>query len=121
MPEAGGTASFLVAAIGGALVVGLLEELGWTGFAIPRLQPRHRVLATGLIVGVPWGAWHLLTNNLWIASGFSGELSRAVFVTATGVSLVAGQLPAYRVLMVWVYDRTGSLLMAVLMHASLSA
>jgi hypothetical protein len=30
-------------------------------------------------------------------------------------------LPAYRVLMVWVYDRTGSLLVAMLMHASLTA
>jgi hypothetical protein len=30
-------------------------------------------------------------------------------------------LPAYRVLMVWVYDRTASLLVAMLMHASLSA
>jgi hypothetical protein len=27
-------------------------------------------------------------------------------------------LPAFRVLMVWVYDRTGSLLLAMLMHAS---
>jgi hypothetical protein len=32
-----------------------------------------------------------------------------------------GALPAYRVLMVWVYDRTASLLVAMLMHASLSA
>jgi hypothetical protein len=32
-----------------------------------------------------------------------------------------GILPAYRVLMVWVYDRTGSLLVAMLMHASLTA
>jgi hypothetical protein len=30
-------------------------------------------------------------------------------------------LPAYRVLMVWVYDRTESLLVAVLMHISLVA
>lgn len=29
-------------------------------------------------------------------------------------------LPAYRVLMVWVHDRTSSLLLAVLMHASLT-
>ena len=35
--------------------------------------------------------------------------------------LLVGQLPAYRVLMVWVYDRTGSLLVAMLMHASLTA
>jgi hypothetical protein len=38
-----------------------------------------------------------------------------------GVSLLVGQWPAYRVLMVWVYDRTGSLLVAMLMHARLSA
>jgi hypothetical protein len=31
------------------------------------------------------------------------------------------QLTAYRVLMVWVYDRTGSLLVAWLRHASLTA
>jgi uncharacterized protein len=30
-------------------------------------------------------------------------------------------LPGYRVLMVWLYDRTASLLLAVLMHAVLSA
>jgi hypothetical protein len=30
-------------------------------------------------------------------------------------------LPAYRVLMVWLHDRTGSLLQAMLMHASFSA
>ena len=34
---------------------------------------------------------------------------------------VVGQMPAFRVLMVWVYDRTGSLLIAILMHASLLA
>ena len=31
------------------------------------------------------------------------------------------QLTAYRVLMVWVYDRTESLIVATLMHASLTA
>ena len=111
----------LVSAIAGAILVGLFEEIGWTGFATPRMRLRHGVLATGLIVGVPWGAWHLLTNDIWIGSAYSGELPLPVFLIATGLSLVAGQLPAYRVLMVWVYDRTGSLLVAMLMHASLSA
>jgi hypothetical protein len=46
------------------VAVGFFEELGWTGFATPRLRLRHGFLATGLIVGVPWGAWHLLTNNI---------------------------------------------------------
>jgi CAAX protease family protein len=116
-----GTASLLMFSIAGALAVGVLEELGWTGFAIPRLRRRHGALATALIVGVAWGAWHLLTNDIWIATTYSGGLPAALFVTLNGVTLLVGQLPAYRVLMVWVYDRTGSLPIAMLMHASLSA
>ena len=49
-------ASLLLAGIAGALVAGIFEELGWTGFAMPRLRRRYGVLATGLIVGVLWGA-----------------------------------------------------------------
>jgi membrane protease YdiL (CAAX protease family) len=114
-------AAFLLGGIAAALVVGLFEEIGWTGFALPRLRPRHTLPATGLLIGVPWGAWHLLTNDLWIAGTHAGELSAALFVIVNGIGLLAGQLPAYRVLMVWVHDRTGSLLLAVLMHASLAA
>ena len=117
----GDTASLLMFGLGGALVVGVLEELGWTGFAIPRLRIRHAATATGFIVGVPWGAWHLLTNDIWIAGGYSGDLSPATFVVLNGLTLLVGQLPAFRVLMVWVYDRTGSLPVAMLMHTSLSA
>jgi membrane protease YdiL (CAAX protease family) len=115
------TPSLLLISIAGALIVGVLEEIGWTGFAIPRLRLRHGVLATGLIVGVPWGAWHLLTNDFWLGRIYYGGLPAAVFLTVNAIGLLAGQLPAYRVLMVWVYDRTGSLLVAMLMHASLSA
>jgi len=45
----------------GTMVGGILEELGWTGFATPTLLRRMRygVLATGLIVGVLWGMAHL--------------------------------------------------------------
>jgi membrane protease YdiL (CAAX protease family) len=114
-------ASLLVFGVAGALVVGLFEELGWTGFAVPALRVRYSAFATGFMVGVPWGAWHLLTNDIWIAGAYDGELPTASFVALNGLILVAGQLPAYRVLMVWFYDRTGSLLLAMLMHASLSA
>jgi CAAX protease family protein len=37
------------------------------------------------------------------------------------VGLLSSYLIPYRILMVWVYDRTGSLLVAILMHASLIA
>src|SRR5215218_6368107 len=55
-------AALLLFGIGWGLVGGgLLEELGWTGFAVPTLlRQRHGVLATGLFVGVLWGLWHFL-------------------------------------------------------------
>ena len=113
--------SLLLFGIVAGVMVGIFEELGWTGFAIPRLRQRYSILATGLIVGVLWGAWHILTNDLWPGSTISGTLPPALFLVANGFLFLAGQLPAFRVLMVWVYDRTGSLLVAMLMHASLTA
>ena len=98
---------------------GLLEELGWTGFAIPQLRQRYGVLTTGFIVGVLWGAWHFLVT-LWLSGDASGALSLAIFLPAS--IFYGGSLPAYRVFMVWVYDRThGSLPVTMLMHASFSA
>jgi CAAX protease family protein len=76
-------------------------------------------MATGLFVGVLWGVWHFLVTPAWIAGTYAGELPLALFLTATGVLALVGSLTPYRVLMVWLYDRTGSLLLASLMHASL--
>ncbi|HEY6712121.1 MAG TPA: CPBP family intramembrane glutamic endopeptidase [Rubrobacter sp.] len=115
--------SFVLMNIVVALIVGIFEELGWTGFAVPTLlRLRYSVLATGLIVGVLWGAWHLLFNDIWASVAISGGLPPALFAVVWGLTFLAGQLPAYRVLMVWVYERTnGSLLLAMLMHASYAA
>ena len=97
----------------------VLEEVGWTGFAVPRLRLRYSALTTGLIVGVLWGAWHFL-QGLWISGTFSGALPLAIFLPLNSFCSIA-QLTAYRILLVWIYDRTGSLLVTTLMHASLSA
>ena len=97
----------------------LCEEIGWTGFAVPRLRRRFSVLATGLIVGVLWGTWHLL-QQIFISGTYAGTIPRAVYLPLGFLSAVA-MLTGYRILMVWVYDRTRSLLVATLMHASLTA
>src|SRR5215213_7825800 len=102
------------------LVAGIFEELGWTGFAIPRMRLRYSVLATGLIMGVLWGAWHLL-QSYWASGVSSGEISLALWLADAVVGTFVGQLVAYRVLMVWVYEHTQSLLLAMLMHASFAA
>ena len=98
------------------LTAGFCEELGWTGFVVPRLSRRYGVLATGLIVGVLWSAWHVLVV-IWGIGERAGPIPLALFIVLDGL---AG-LPAFRVLMVWVYDRTESVFIAILMHFSLTA
>ncbi len=100
------------------LGAGFFEELGWTGFAVPTLRLRYAVLTTGLIVGLLWGGWHFLVY-FWGSGDSSGAFSLDLFLLT--VPTFVGILPAFRVLMVSVYDRTGSLLVAILMHASLTA
>ena len=102
------------------LTAGFLEEIGWTGFAVPALRRRYGVFATGLIAGVLWGAWHYL-GNVAAAETVRGTLSLSVFLPLSLFNLLVGSLLPFRVLMVWVYDRTGSLLVAMLMHVSLTA
>ncbi len=98
---------------------GFLEELGWTGFAVPKLRRQYSAITTALIVGILWGVWHILIA-FWSSGSLAGEDSLTIFV-AGFLAFYLGALPAYRILMVWVYDRTKSLLVAMLMHASLSA
>ncbi|MBN1402833.1 MAG: CPBP family intramembrane metalloprotease [Anaerolineae bacterium] len=100
--------------IASGLLVGFCEELGWTGFAVPRMRMKLGLVATGLLVGLLWGAWHFLVN--WEADTFSGALPLALLLAR-----LFSWLPPFRVLMVWVHDRTESLPVVMLMHMSLVA
>jgi len=102
----------------GLLGGGLLEELGWTGFAVPKLRRRNSALTTALIVGFLWGTWHILIA-LWMGGSFA-EGQWTPYLLGILVFYLAA-LPAFRVLLVWIYDRTESLLLVMLMHASFSA
>ena len=103
----------------GAAVTTILEEIGWTGFAVPRLRRRHSVPMTGLIVGMLWGLWHFL-QQIFVSGTYAGGIPLLVFLMLSVFAAVAS-LTAYRVLMVWVYDRTGSLFVTTLMHGMLTA
>jgi membrane protease YdiL (CAAX protease family) len=104
----------LCAAVG--LGAGFFEEIGWTGFALPRLRSRFGVVAAATILGIAWGAWHFLAI-LWGSGTSFGTVPVPLFLLVALFSF----LPPYRVLMALVYDRTGSLLVAVVMHTSLTS
>jgi membrane protease YdiL (CAAX protease family) len=108
-------ASFVVRGLAVALVAGIVEELGWTGFAVPTLRRRLSAMTTGLVVGLVWGLWHVLPK-IWGAAAHD----LVAYMPADLLCAVVG-LTGYRILMVWVYDRTASLLVAIFMHMSLTA
>lgn len=112
MTDAPGT--MLLTSIAAGLMVALFEEIGWTGFAIPQLRQRYGIFPTALIVGLVWGAWHF--PPFWEPDTFAGGFPLLLLLVR-----LFSWLLAYRVLMVWVYDHTESLLVVVLMHVSLVA
>lgn len=91
-------------------LAGFCEEIGWTGFATPRLIERFGVLPGGLLLGVLWGVWHLLAGFVFTAAG------QELFWVGEALAFWVGGLAAYRVLMTWVYRHTRSVLTAQLMH-----
>jgi len=105
-------ADLLLGGILSGLIVAFFEELGWTGFAIPQMRRHRSIFATGIITGLIWGLWHFLL--FWESDSFSGAFPLALLLVR-----LFSWLPAYRVLMTWVYDRTESLLVVILMHGSL--
>lgn len=84
------------------------EELGWRGFALPRLQANRTALQASLLVGLGWGLWHL---PLWLTGSASQPIALypAFVVSAMAMSVV----------LTWIYNGTGgSLAVVVLYHAA---
>lgn len=102
--------------IGLGLTAGLMEEFGWRGFLLPHLLKRHSPLVATLLLGLVWGGlWHGYAD--YFALGGRG-LDSLILISLLGPIL----LTAWSFIITWVYERTqGSMLLAYLMHASLSS
>jgi uncharacterized protein len=105
----------IVLAFGFVAAVIPVEEVGWRGFALPRLQARYSALVSSLIVGVIWGCWHiplLFMKQYWITRLMPGSVALSLAAFVLGTVLLS-------IMMTWVYNSTrGSLLLICLMHAS---
>lgn len=92
------------------------EEPGWRGFALTQLQRRYGPLAASLIVGLFHGVWHLPIFLLVSGPVAAGPFSAGRFAVNT-LSIVI-----ITITWTWVFNNAGgSILIAVLLHASFNA
>lgn len=89
---------------------GIFEEIGWTGFAFPRMQARFGALKAGVILGMLWSAWHLPVIDFLGAASPHGRYLPLFFLA------FATAMTAMRVLIGWTFAHTQSLLLAQLLH-----
>jgi membrane protease YdiL (CAAX protease family) len=117
----GGPMAALAVPIGSAIITlafmtfpgsALGEEIGWRGFALPRLQAGRSALTASLILGTLHAFWHL---PLWLR-GLPDYPPLRLYPA------FAIQVVALAVTYTWLYNSTrGSLLLAVLFHTATNA
>jgi membrane protease YdiL (CAAX protease family) len=94
------TIVFLIGAVG--------EEVGWTGYALDRLQGRHSAPVAALILGLVGSAWHL-PSFVQVGRAPAWIAWQSLFLMAS------------RVIVVWLYNSSGqSVLMAILFHTTIN-
>ncbi|TXT58914.1 MAG: putative CAAX amino terminal protease self-immunity [Promethearchaeota archaeon] len=84
----------------------LSEEMGWRGFALPRIESRFSALVSSLLLGFLWFLWH-------IPLYFVPDSSQMGIPPYIYIALVI----SISILMTWAYNNTeGSLLITFLFH-----
>jgi membrane protease YdiL (CAAX protease family) len=100
--------SYLPQVLVAVVVIGLAEETGWRGFALPRLQEWRGPLLGTAVLAVLWAGWHL-PNVLF--GGWTGASYALWLVGTLAVAFVY----------TWVFNNTGgSILLAALLHAAIN-
>jgi CAAX protease family protein len=85
------------------------EEVGWRGYALPRMAARLGFGPASILLGAIWGLWHL---PLFFVPG--EDYGQPFFVFAMGTT-------ALSVAIAWLYANSkGSLLLTMLMHSAVN-
>jgi uncharacterized protein len=86
------------------------EEIGWRGYALPRLAERFGLARASILLGLIWAIWHL--PQFFIPEADTYRQSFPLFVL---------QVTALSVAIAWLYARTNrSLLLVMLLHAAVN-
>jgi uncharacterized protein len=91
---------------------GFLEEIGWTGYAFPKMRSENNGLAPSILLGLLWALWHLPVIN-YLGTATPHGAYWLPFFLAFSLAMTA-----MRVLIAWIYTNTKSVLLAQLMHVS---
>jgi membrane protease YdiL (CAAX protease family) len=91
---------------------GFFEEIGWMGYAFPKMHRTHSALASAILLGLLWGIWHLPVVDYLGAATPHGASWPSYFLA------FAAAMTAMRVVIAWVYTNTKSVLLAQFMHIS---
>lgn len=94
------------------IVAAFFEEIGWTGYAFPKMRLQRSPLAASILLGVLWGLWHAPVVDYLGAASPHGAYWPYFFL-----AFIAA-MTAMRVLIAWVATHTNSVVLAQLMHAS---
>jgi membrane protease YdiL (CAAX protease family) len=89
---------------------GFFEEIGWTGFAFPQMRLSLSFTKSGIILGFLWGLWHLPVIDFLGAASPHGE-----YWLPFALSFIVA-MAAIRIIIVWIYTNTNSVLLAQLLH-----
>jgi membrane protease YdiL (CAAX protease family) len=92
----------------------LLEEIGWRGFALARMERLQGPLLASVILGVLWALWHLpeFLVPTWAASSGGGGIVGIALFTLTAIT--------FTIVISWVFNNTrASVLLAILVHSSI--
>lgn len=97
--------------------VALPEEIGWRGFALPRMQPRYGPLWGTLLLGVLWCFWHLI---FFLTPAHGGGPGTSFATLLTSFSYFFLMVMAIAIILTWVFNHTGgSIFIANLAHAAI--
>lgn len=108
------TLSFLVVLGGGQ------EEPGWRGFALPRMQASMGPVSASVVLGLLWGLWHLPVFVL--VPGYNSAGPGVASIATVLLVYTAFGAVGQSLILTWLFNNTrGSVLLAVLAHASLNA
>jgi membrane protease YdiL (CAAX protease family) len=91
---------------------GFFEEIGWTGYAFPKMRSESNGLAPSILLGLLWALWHLPVIN-YLGTATPHGAYWLPFFLAFSLAMTA-----MRVLIAWIYTNTKSVLLAQLMHVS---